>query len=180
MVTYGQCPFGGTAGSWVRLNPAPPPTRGCRVIPGAVWWSFVFWHWRLYSAARAAGIVAVPPTLARAGVTSVYITDQESLRGVLSPADFARRVGLPASAQAECQLFGCAMIEFDIPNPTTNVIAPPQYPGTQQGLTVNGAREWLLTGGSPLQGGNLPLDAQMKVIYVEFGSSGPRYFELPL
>lgn len=167
------CAFGGTPGAWPSLTPSPtPPARGHRVIPGAVWWRLVFWPWRQYLAARAANIPASPPFLAASGSPGVYFTDRQSLQGILGPADFAWRVGLAQPVQAECQKYGCAVIEFDVPDPT-NAVIPPPYAGIQQGLTTGGGREWIARN-------NIGLDETMVVTFVDTTRSGPRYFILPL
>lgn len=174
MVTVGQFPFGGIPGTAAPLlSPGPVPTRVYRVIPGAIWWRIIYWNWRLFKAARAAGRVAPRPTLAPPGVPGVYVTDRDSLQYMLHPDDFAHRVGLSQAAQTECNRFGCAIVEFGVPNPANNVAIPSPFPGTVQGMTVGGAREWVV---------NLPveLDDQMRVWYVERIIGTSRHFELPL
>jgi len=167
-------PYGGTAGAWATLSPGQAPARGYRVISGAVWWNLIFVPWRDYLAARAVAITPAPapPELAASGASGVFFTDLQSLQGLQSPSDFARRVGLSQQAQTECQGYGCAVIEFDVPTSST-VTYPPPYPGTQQGLTVGGAREWMVSG-------NIPLATTMVVKYVDFSHSGPRAFDVPL
>lgn len=172
-VNRGGCPFGGTPGATMSLSPGnSPPSRGYRVIPGAVWWRLIYWPWRQYLVARSAGMLNItPPLLAPLITTSVFFTDQDSLKGIQDPAGFARRVGLSLQAQTECQRFGCAVIQFDAPN---DAVKPLPYPGVQQGLTVGGGREW-----KTLQ--NIPLNADsMTVVYIDIDNSGPRWFDLPL
>lgn len=163
--------FGGTAGAWVSVSPSSPPARAYRVIPGSIWWTLIFWPWRQYLAARATGRSASPPWIAPFITPGgVFFTDAQSLQGVLSSGDFARRVGLSPRSQADCQVQGCAVIEFDTPS---NAIQPPPYPGCAQGLTVGGAREWMAPG-------NVALADTMTVTYVDTTRSGPRNFVLPL
>jgi hypothetical protein len=173
-MAFAGAPFGGSPGTWLHLTPCPAPGRGLRVIPGAVWWRLVYWPWRQYLVVHNAAIQPppVPPLLAPYGVGGVYFTDRGSLEGVVSPGDFARRVSLPLPAQAECQRFGCAVIEFDVPDPRA-VQHGPSYPYVQPGLTSGGAREWVVPH-------NIALDDTMTVIYIDIARSGPRWFTLPL
>jgi hypothetical protein len=167
------CAFGGTPGDWLSLTPSIQwPIRGYRVISGAIWWTLIFWPWRKYLAARTAGIPVPVPSLTPPGAPGTYFTDRESLQGLMSPGDFATRLALPPRAHAECQRFGCAVIEFAVP-PSLTVIAPSPYPGFPQGLTPNGAREWLTQGAVILRD-------NMRVTYIDTGASGPRFFDLPL
>jgi hypothetical protein len=113
-------------------------------------------------------IPANPPFLGLPGATGVYFTDKQSLEGIQSPADFALRLGVPPQTQYECQVHGCAIIEF----PVSNAVLPPaSYPGVPQGLTVNGAREWITVG-------NIVLAATMVVTYIE--PAGTRYYQIQL
>jgi hypothetical protein len=102
----------------------------------------------------------------------MYFTDRQSLQGLLSPGEYAWRLSLPLPAHDECQRYGCAVIEFDVPA-HINVIVPPPYPKVPQGLTPGGAREWFLQG--PLE-----LDENMVVYYVDTVGGNPGYFILPL
>jgi hypothetical protein len=113
-------------------------------------------------------IPANPPFLAPPGAPGVYFTDSQSLEGILSPPDFARRLGLPQQAQYECQAYGCAIVEFPV---AQAVLPPASYPGVMQGLTVAGAREWITQG-------NLALASTMVVTYIE--PAGTRYYQLQL
>lgn len=166
--------FGGTAGQFsVLTSRAQPPTLVYRVIPGRVWWTLLHWPWRQYLAAVATGTPGiVPPRLAPSGAQAVYVTDRVSLRGCDSPSDFAWRLSLSAQAQQECQIFGCAVIRLRLPQPFTLSPLPP-LPGATPGLTAGGAREWLLAG-------NLDLDDNMEVHYLERRVKGSRYFRLSL
>ncbi len=159
--------YGGALGQWLSLAPAPPPSRGCRIISGVVWWRLVWWPWRQYIAALSIGLDAIPPYLSYLGSSGMYFTDPASLQGVQSPGDFAIRLSLYPSAHTECQLYGCVIIEFDVPN-----LPNAQF---QPGLTAGGAREWWL----PM---NLPLEESMKVTYVYTAigrqSSGPKHFPI--
>jgi hypothetical protein len=47
------------------------------------------------------------------------------------------------------------------------------YPNSQQGLTPNGAREWVIEG--PIE-----LQEDMQVTYIDTVASGSRFFTLPL
>lgn len=167
--------YGGAPGAFPVLPPVvQPPARGCRIIQGSVWWRLLFWEWRKYRAAIASGVAGVtPPTLASRLAPGVYFTDTTSLQGCDSPTDFAARVALSAQAQLDCQLFGCAVIEFDVPQNGV-VTLPAPLPGAVQGLTGGGGREWLFAG-------NLDLSLTMLVNYVERAPGGqPRHYHLPL
>ena len=102
----------------------------------------------------------------------VYFSDVESLRGMSTPVEFANRLGLFGPAVTECQRYGCAVVEFDVP-PNVPCTLPTPYPGLSQGLTVGGAREWLLAG-------NLALGGTMTVRIIDLTGQGPRNFQLPL
>jgi hypothetical protein len=103
----------------------------------------------------------------------VYFTDRASLKGCDGPADFAARMALAAQAHLDCQLFGCAVVEFEVPK-QRQIVLPPPFPGAAQGFTGGGAREWLLIG-------NLNLSSTMTVNYVERAPNGqPRHYSLPL
>jgi len=101
----------------------------------------------------------------------VYFTDKESLVGVQTPEQFATRLGLARPATAECQRYGCAVVEFEVP-PGRAITWGAPYPGVQQGMTVGKAREWFLAG-------NVSLSDNMKVWIID-ATQGPRNFELPL
>jgi hypothetical protein len=166
--------FGGNAGQFqVLAQHIQPPGQVYRVIPGQVWWMLLHWPWRQYRAAVATGTPGViPPTLAPPGAPGVYVTDRASLRGCDGPGDFAWRLSLSAQAQQECQLFGCAVIRFNLPQPHVLLHLPP-LPGAGVGFTAGGAREWILAG-------NVDLAHTMKVYYVEQTAQGSRFFQLPL
>lgn len=166
--------FGGSAGQFPVLSRRVHlPARVYRVIPGQVWWTLLHWPWRQYRAAVATGTPGVsPPTLARPGAPGVYVTDRASLRGCMSPSDIAWRLSLFAQAQQECHLFGCAVIQFDVPQPHA-LLPLPLLPGAAPGFTAAGAREWILAG-------NVALAETMQVYYVERTAHGSRSFRLPL
>ena len=166
------CAFGGAPGGWPRLTPGPRPARGCRVIPGRAWWNLIFVPWREYRASRAAGIQAPAPFLTAPGAPGMHFTDRQSLQGLLSPGDYAMRLSLPLPAHDECQRYGCAVIEFDVPA-HFNVIVPSSYPGVTPGLTPGGAREWFLPG-------TLMLDENMVIYYIDTVGGMPGFFLLPL
>jgi hypothetical protein len=166
------CPFGGSPGAWLNLHPSAPPARGYRVISGSVWWRLMFWRWRGYLALSQFGTHVTAPFLAPRGALGIYFTDRQSLMGLQGPSDFAVRVALSRQAQAESQMYGCAVLEFDVPS-HPGVILPPPHPGSQHGFTPRGAREWLAQG-------NIPLDDTMTVTYIDVTSSGPRWFNVPL
>ncbi|OGQ90113.1 MAG: hypothetical protein A2253_02515 [Deltaproteobacteria bacterium RIFOXYA2_FULL_55_11] len=118
-------------------------------------------------------IAFTPPDLAPPGAAGVFFTDDKSLQGVLGASDFATRVGLNQQSQTECQKYGCAIIQFDVPSPPQAQV-PIAAPGAkQQGITVGGAREWLTQG-------NVQIADTMVVVYTDTTSSGPRDFDLPL
>ena|SRR5438128_9071196 len=166
--------FGGAPGQFAIVTPRQkPPARAYRVIPGQVWWTLLHWPWRQYRAAVATGTPGVvPPRLAPPGAPGVFVTDRISLRGCDSPGDFAWRLSLHAQIQQECQIFGCAVIRFDLP-PARALLALPPLPGAVPGLTGGGAREWLVAG-------NVDLHDSMQVHYVERTAQGSRYYRLPL
>lgn len=161
-------------GTIATLKRRAKPTRQVyRVIPGRVWWTLVHWPWRQYRAAVATGTAGVsPPTLAPPGVSGVYVTDRASLRGLDTPSQFAYRLSLNLQSQSECQVFGCAVIEFNLPQ-GFELMELPSLPGASKGLTGGGAREWLLAG-------NIALDDKMRVYLVEMTLSSPRHYRLPL
>jgi hypothetical protein len=166
--------YGGTPGQFATVNTrANPPTRVYRVIPGPVWWTLLYWPWRQFLAAVACGTPGVrPPQLAHRGAAGVFVTDRISLRGCDDPGHFAWRLSLSPQDQLDCQLFGCAVVRFDLPQPHA-LLALPGLPGTNPGLTAGGAREWLLAG-------NIDLANTMQVHYVDRTHMGPRHFRLPL
>jgi hypothetical protein len=167
------CPFGGIPGTYNLLNASvSPPKKGYRVIPGMVWWNLIFVPWRYYIAAQAKGLKFTPPTLAPLGASGVYFTDIESLEGLLSPSDFAKRLGLPPQAHRECDDYGCAVVEFNI-TPIHQPTLPSPAPGAIQGLTTRGAREWITTG-------NVELHHSMSVRYIDVALNGSRDFAIPL
>lgn len=166
--------YGGTAGSYPTLQALPqPPARVCRVIQGSVWWLLLHWPYRQHRAAISTGQTGVsPPTLASRLATALFVTDPASLQGCHGPSDFAWRVALSAPSQQDCHLYGCAVIEFDLPSPC-NLLPPLPMPGAVPGLTGNGAREWRIAG-------NVALATTMTVYYVENGPNGPRSYALPV
>jgi hypothetical protein len=166
--------FGGTPGQFPLVAPRlHPPARVYRVIPGRVWWTRLHWPWRRYLAAVATGTAGVvPPQLVAPGAPGIYVTDRASLRGCESPADFAWRLSLSAQGQRECQLFGCAVIRFDLPQRYA-CLALPRLPGAAPGFTGAGGRQWLLAG-------NLDLADTMQVHWVERRMHGSRWYRLPL
>ncbi len=168
-------PFDGIPGKWIQgLGPNPlPPARGYRVVSGLVWWRLIHWPWRQYQAAAAMAIAASPPNLAPHGAPGVYFTDIDSLRGLISPADFALRLSLPPQAHAECQSYGCAVIEFDVPHRHTCTYPAQMTGANMRGLTAGGAREWLTPG-------NVAVNNSMVVTYIDVSTSGPRYVRFSL
>jgi hypothetical protein len=170
------CLFGGKPHAFSPVEPIlrVVPARGVRVIPGAVWWRLVYWSWRRFRAGVLSGMKGISaPRLAPPGALGLYFTDRLSLEGCSSPADFALRMALPAQSQLDCQLYGCAVIEFEVP-PGADLVPLPELPGAQPGLTGGGGREWLLAD-------NLALDPKMDVHYVETpAGGGPPHYRLPL
>jgi hypothetical protein len=174
MVDPMTCLFGGTPGVFANLGVLPaPPARGYRVVSGNIWWRLLHWPWRQYLAAVACATPNVtPPNLAARVAAGVYFTDRDSLAGCVGPNDFAHRLSLHAQTRMECDLYGCAVIEFDVP--ASQVVLPPAGPGmSTPGLAAGGGREWLLQR-------NLALDRTMTVHYVERTSHGYRHFEIYL
>lgn len=166
-------PFGGTPGKWGMLTPLPNPAnyKAYRVIPGEPWWRFVFLEWRVHLANLSVGVNVPAPFLKPTMSPSLYITDEESLRGLVSPTDFATRLCLSHKAHLECT-YGCAIVEFDLsnyrfqlPKPLNHHLAP--------GVTAQGAREWIVTD-------DVELDRSMRVRYVEIGPHGPRFYDITL
>lgn len=172
-MSAGTCPFGGVPGKPRALNPTSSvPDWGFRVVSGLVWWTQLYWPWRQFLAARAAAIQASAPLLGRPGSSTIYFTDRDSLEGLSTPGEFAYRLGLHSRTHSECQLYGCAVVKFEIPDPAL-VSFPVPYLGARPGLTGTGAREWCLAA-------NIPLAETMEVIYVEMTTHGPRSFSLPM
>lgn len=166
-------PFGGISGRWNTLGPLPAPAgnRGYRVIPGQSWWRFVFLEWRVHLAGCLTGISVPSPLLGPSVSRGLYITDRESLQGLVTPTDFASRLSLSSRAHSECN-YGCAVIEFDLsgyllqhPVPLSRAVL--------QGLTAQGAREWIITD-------DVELNRNMIVTYVEIGPNGPRFYRITL
>lgn len=168
------CAFGGQPQVYRILQPRlfQAPARAYRIIPGKIWWRLVHWGWRKYKARVAAGLAqATAPALAPLNAAGVYCTDRPSLRGCHTSAHFAHRLSLTGSAQLECQLYGCAVVEFAVP-PGAVLLPLPALPGAPLGLTGGGARQWLLAG-------NLALNPNMRVRYIESAGTRP-YYTLPL
>ena len=166
-------PFGGRPGVWTHsLSPltAPHVPFGYRIISGFVWWRLIYWPWRLYHAARRRGTPVSPPGLSPTG-SAVYFTDEESLKGLLSPADFAHRMALYSSSHAQCQRYGCAVVKFSLAG-ITYTTPPPVLPAIA-GLTGGGAREWMTAA-------NVALADGMEVTYIEITSRGPVFFRFTL
>lgn len=109
------------------------------------------------------------PFLAPHTAGQVYFTDFESLRGSVDVLSIVYRLGLDPHTVAECALFGCAVIEFDV---QWTVTWPAPTFGAQQGMTVHGAREWA---SQP----NMKLHNTMTVHYFD-PSGGGRCFNIPL
>lgn len=169
-------PFGGNGGQYLQLSPSNNvPDSGYRVISGLVWWQFIYLPWRKFIAVRAYNSTnhIHPPRLGSPTAQGIYFTDRESLVGVLGPGDFAYRCGLSAQTQTQCQLYGCAIIQFKIKS-THNVVVPkPSHFVSTAGMTVGGAREWLLQG-------NLDLSEDMRVYFVDINTSGQRWCNILL
>ena len=135
-----------------------PPSTLCRVVAGFTWFQRAFRDWLKYSASRNAGGTLLAPKLGRDTVSHIFVTDETSLDGILSSVSMANRLALSRTAQAECLRFGCVIIRFTILDPTVATFPPLHIHAAQQGLTVNGAREWLIP--------NIRIDRLMDVIYV--------------
>ena len=137
-----------------------PPRFGYRVFSGAFWWTYLYWSWRQYLATyKVAGTAPAPkPTLGNPTSGGFFFTDLWSLIGIRTAAEYASRVGLPRAAIAECNEYGCVIVRFSVI--ARDVQSPRPYPGTQQGLTVGGAREWLLVN-------NVELAHGMEVTYID-------------
>jgi len=157
--------FGGIADEWHILSPSnSPPEVGYRLITGQVWEKYIYKMWRVYLALRTKGLKFHPPRLAGPAYEGFFFTDQESLEGIMLPEQFAFRFGLSLRAQQECQLYGCAIIKFHLPEQGA-VVVPDPYPGQSPGLSRGGAREWKTTF-------NLPLDSSMVVTYIDRDQNG--------
>jgi hypothetical protein len=166
-------PFGGRPNVWAHsLSPltAPHDPFGYRIISGYVWWRLIYWRWRLYLAARRRGTPVSAPGLSPAGST-VYFTDDESLKGVQSPSDFAHRMALYSHSHTECQRYGCAIVKFSLAG--ISYTTPPPVPPATAGITGGGAREWVTTA-------NVALADGMEVTYTEITSRGPVFFKFTL
>lgn len=131
------------------------PTLVVRVISGYVWDSIIFPQLQQYSQ----GLVP-PPKLGPPSVRGIYITDPQSLAVCNSAEDFALRLSLRLSFPRphqnvalldplqEIRLHGCALIYFSLPSSTqVDVLQPISVHGitpSSPGLTLGGAREWIL------------------------------------
>jgi hypothetical protein len=156
-------PFGGVADEWHTLSPsASPPEVGYRLIPGQIWWEYMYREWLEYRALRARGLKLKfpPPRLAPPTSQGFFFTDQESLEGIMLPEQFARRFGLSSQEQQECEQYGCTIIKFHLPK-QGNIVVPDPYRDQPPGLSPGGAREWKTNF-------NLPLDSSMEVTYTGF------------
>lgn len=172
--TFLEAPFGGVAGDWPILAPrAAPPKVGYRLITGQIWWELTHQKWLQYRALRAKGLKFFPPRLASMSSQGFYFTDRESLEGITLPEEFARRFGLSSRAQQECQLYGCAIIKFHLPE-RGNVVVPAPYKDQPPGISPGGGREWKTNF-------NLSLDSSMEVVYIYKDESGTvRHSNVPL
>jgi hypothetical protein len=154
------------------------PTKGYRVINGRIWWFNIYPNWKNYCAARAiASKVSpsfTPPQLSGPG-GEVYFTDYDSLMGMQDEMDFARRTGLSASSVQSCYLFGCVVVEFETAPYYSAVNVPVPHSTCQRGLTVGGAREWIIPSHAPVY-----LHEQMNVTCYHSTNSGPVSFDLAL
>ena len=161
---------------------ANPPVMAVRVLDGFVWEHFVERDLHL---SRTAG--APLPLLGPPGHSEIYITDPQSLAVCRTAEDYAFRLSCPSRPspishflpvpiplhQDPLRLirsYGCVVIYFDpsgntvsVPPPTAVNARAPSSPG----LTVGGAREWVLHGNPTL---NL---LKMEAFYVS--PSGARW-----
>jgi hypothetical protein len=174
--TFLAAPFGGLAGDWPILAPrAAPPRVGYRLITGHIWWEFIHKELLRYRALRASGLKLnfPPPGLALRTSQGFYFTDRESLEGITLPEEFARRFGLSSKAQQECQLYGCAIVKFHLPE-RGSVVVPDPYKDQPPGLSPGGGREWKTNF-------NLSLDSSMEVVYIyRDENSTVRHSNVPL
>jgi hypothetical protein len=168
-------PFGGEPGKWHTLSPSSsPPKEGYRLIPGEIWWDYIHKKWRRYQAIRKKdlNLKLWPPCLAPPSSQGLFFTDRESLEGIMLPEQFAHRYGLSLPDQQDCQLNGCAIIKFHLPQ-QGDVVLPNPYPGQTPGLSPGGAREWKTTF-------NLPLNSSMEVTYIDSDENGVRSYNIVL
>jgi hypothetical protein len=168
--------------SWPPQSPATVnniPAIGYRVINGRIWWLQIYPYWKHFSAARSTatrtGSHVVPPLLSKRGGKGVYFTDDASLQGMQDEMDFARRAGLSQSSAQACYLYGCVVVAFDTAAFYSDIMIPTPHSTCRPGLTVGGAREWLIPSNVPVY-----LDEQMTVMCYHSGRLGHVSFDLVL
>ena len=143
----------------------PPPT-GVKVLAKRVWDVIIYPQWLVHK--KNANVPA--PTLSPPSASGTYITDAESLQVCAQAMDFGLRLYLNRPSLQDISAWGCVMIYFEkgmlkpeVPDPSP---PPPGAPAPAKGLTVGGAREWLIPQ-------NVPLDGNMEAFAIEH--SGNRW-----
>ena len=136
-----------------------PPLVAVRVIDGFVWEHFIERNLHL---SRTAG--APLPRLGPPGDPAIYITDPQSMTVCTTAEDYAMRLSFPSTPspiftflnqpiplhQDPLRLiraYGCAIVYFVPPSVLIETPPPTAVNGrmpSSPGLTVGGAREWLL------------------------------------
>jgi hypothetical protein len=155
-----------------RLMPVPPATL-LRVIPGSTWSRRTWLDWLKHVASRKVGGGVQAPQLGRKTIQHVYVTDEPSLDGYLSPGAIASRLGLPMAAHTDCNKHGLVIVRFTISDPTMAILPPPTLLAARQGYTSGHAREWLVP--------NTHIDASMDVMYIGISPFGnPFWYLIPL
>lgn len=131
------------------------PPIAVRVVSGVVW-DILYRQWRDYKQGHAP-----QPRLGPPSAQQIFFSDPASLVVCTDAEDFALRLTLAMPDLQDIRHSGCALIFFP---PPTNIErpSPTRVHGMtpQSGLTVGGAREWVVLA-------NLSLDlSSMEVFFV--------------
>ena len=143
------------------MLPSPnPPSIGVRVLDGFVWEHFI--EPALYLSRTTGGPL---PRLGPPGDLSIYITDPQSLSVCTRAEDFAFRLSFPSTPSPMfhflprplplhddplrlIRAYGCVIVYFEVPAQVRVEAPPPTAVNGRTpsgpGLTLGGAREWVL------------------------------------
>ena len=111
------------------------PSRAVRVIPSEIW-NRILQDWYNYQQ----NLDPEPPLLGRSSSDEVYVTDPESIFICNDASDFGIRLSLGDSTAQ-----GCAVVFFDTNGLSVSVPQKTEA-AIQDGLTADGAREWIING----------------------------------